>query len=176
MAHRPLTGEPLALDLVNTEWPEHGRMVDHLADPAALRAWLTEHQERLGPVHEDVQAVLEPLRYTRHAIRQALEEHDYDRLNDVLAHGLLRLSVDDGGPVEHSELDDEAWRPAWETGRAFLDLVRTAPPGRMRKCDGPGCVLWFLDSSRNGRRRWCSMSGCGNRAKARAHYTRGRTD
>jgi CGNR zinc finger len=30
------------------------------------------------------------------------------------------------------------------------------------------------DQSRGGRRRWCSMADCGNRAKARAHYNRQR--
>ncbi|ACZ84030.1 CGNR zinc finger domain-containing protein [Streptosporangium roseum] len=173
MTDRPLTGEPLALDLVNTEWPEQGRMLDYLADPAGLRTWLAEHEDEFGPVDPEGQTPLGPLRHARRAIRRALEENEYGELNTVLAHGRLRLSIDGHGPAERPELDDPAWLPAWEAGRAFLDLVRTAPPGRVRKCDGPGCVLWFLDTSRNGRRRWCSMTGCGNRAKARAHYTRG---
>jgi predicted RNA-binding Zn ribbon-like protein len=37
---------------------------------------------------------------------------------------------------------------------------------RIRGCANPECVLWFYDVSKNGRRRWCSMEGCGNRAKA----------
>jgi predicted RNA-binding Zn ribbon-like protein len=37
-------------------------------------------------------------------------------------------------------------------------------------------VLHFFDVSKNGTRRWCSMSGCGNRAKARRHYARSRQD
>lgn len=36
----------------------------------------------------------------------------------------------------------------------------------VRKCDWPTCALYFLDTSRKGDRRWCSMSGCGNKAKA----------
>jgi predicted RNA-binding Zn ribbon-like protein len=35
-------------------------------------------------------------------------------------------------------------------------------------------VLHFYDSSRGGPRQWCSMAGCGNRAKARRHYERAR--
>jgi hypothetical protein len=50
---------------------------------------------------------------------------------------------------------------------------RRAPPTTSH-CDGSGCVLWFLDTFRNGGRRWCSMAACGNRAKAHAHYHRGR--
>lgn len=44
--------------------------------------------------------------------------------------------------------------------------------GRIRECAADDCRLIFLDTSRPGRRRWCSMSRCGNRAKARAHHAR----
>lgn len=43
---------------------------------------------------------------------------------------------------------------------------------RLRLCDGPGCAWVFLDFSRQQNRRWCSMTVCGNRAKARRHYAR----
>lgn len=43
---------------------------------------------------------------------------------------------------------------------------------RLRRCAAPACVLYFYDISRNGRRRWCRMALCGNRAKARAHLNR----
>ena len=36
---------------------------------------------------------------------------------------------------------------------------------RIRKCAGEGCALLFVDTSRSGERRWCSMAGCGNKAK-----------
>jgi len=41
------------------------------------------------------------------------------------------------------------------TGRAF----------QIRQCEADGCSLLFVDASRRGDRRWCSMAGCGNRAK-----------
>jgi predicted RNA-binding Zn ribbon-like protein len=37
---------------------------------------------------------------------------------------------------------------------------------RVRRCGGSRCSVVFLDSTRNGRRRWCDMAVCGNRAKA----------
>ncbi len=40
----------------------------------------------------------------------------------------------------------------------------------IHECDGEHCGWLFLDRSRAGRRRWCSMRDCGNRAKARRHY------
>jgi predicted RNA-binding Zn ribbon-like protein len=46
----------------------------------------------------------------------------------------------------------------------------------LRRCENPGCVLYFYDTTRNARRRWCSMSGCGSRAKAAAYYRRKRAE
>ena len=40
---------------------------------------------------------------------------------------------------------------------------------KIKPCEGAGCTLWFYDVSKNHTRRWCSMSVCGNRAKAAAH-------
>jgi predicted RNA-binding Zn ribbon-like protein len=37
---------------------------------------------------------------------------------------------------------------------------------RVRRCADPRCPRVFFDSTRNGRRRWCDMATCGNRAKA----------
>ncbi|WP_344746998.1 CGNR zinc finger domain-containing protein [Streptosporangium vulgare] len=34
----------------------------------------------------------------------------------------------------------------------------------------PSCYWLFLDTSKNGRRRWCSMTTCGSRDKARRYY------
>jgi predicted RNA-binding Zn ribbon-like protein len=53
----------------------------------------------------------------------------------------------------------------------------TAPElARARLCGGPDCGWLFLDTSPNHGRRWCSMEACGNRAKARRHYARRRSD
>jgi predicted RNA-binding Zn ribbon-like protein len=41
--------------------------------------------------------------------------------------------------------------------------------GRVRRCADPRCGRVFFDSSRNGKRRWCEMATCGNRAKAARH-------
>jgi predicted RNA-binding Zn ribbon-like protein len=49
-------------------------------------------------------------------------------------------------------------------------------PGRLRPCANDECRLFLLDHSRAGTARWCSMSGCGNRMKARRHYKRTHQD
>jgi predicted RNA-binding Zn ribbon-like protein len=47
---------------------------------------------------------------------------------------------------------------------------------RLKRCIGAHCGWLFLDLSRNGSRRWCSMQDCGNRAKARRHRERAREE
>lgn len=45
---------------------------------------------------------------------------------------------------------------------------------RVRECASSDCTWLFVDESRNRSRRWCDMSACGNRMKARRHYRRAR--
>jgi predicted RNA-binding Zn ribbon-like protein len=56
--------------------------------------------------------------------------------------------------------------------QAIAQLVTTADFSNVKQCEGPSCVLHFLDTTRDRRRRWCSMAVCGNRAKQAAHRGR----
>jgi predicted RNA-binding Zn ribbon-like protein len=51
-------------------------------------------------------------------------------------------------------------------------LLEHGDHSRVRRCAGSGCVLLFYDTTKNHNRRWCSMDGCGSRAKAGAYYRR----
>ena len=55
---------------------------------------------------------------------------------------------------------------------AAADLLCYGNLANLRKCENPDCVLYFYDTTKNHRRRWCSMASCGNRAKAAAFYQR----
>lgn len=61
--------------------------------------------------------------------------------------------------------------PLLAFARAAAELL-TTPHARIRRCPGDGCGWLFLDA--RGRRRWCTMATCGNRAKARRHAARRR--
>jgi len=52
------------------------------------------------------------------------------------------------------------------------DLLVSRRLERVRQCANSQCLWLFLDDSKSGNRRWCSMSACGNRAKAHRHYLR----
>ena len=58
---------------------------------------------------------------------------------------------------------------------AAAHLVADADPSRVRRCAASDCGAWFLDTSKGGRRKWCSMAACGNRAKAARHRRKGRS-
>jgi predicted RNA-binding Zn ribbon-like protein len=47
---------------------------------------------------------------------------------------------------------------------------------RVRRCADPRCARVFHDATKNGRRRWCDMAACGNRAKAARHRERVRVE
>jgi predicted RNA-binding Zn ribbon-like protein len=55
---------------------------------------------------------------------------------------------------------------------AISDLICHADFRRIRNCNGSDCALMFLDRTKAGGRRWCSMTTCGNRAKVAAHRAR----
>ena len=54
-----------------------------------------------------------------------------------------------------------------------VELLTSAQDwGKIREC--PGCGWLFLDASKTGNRRWCSMDECGSRDKMRRQYARKR--
>jgi predicted RNA-binding Zn ribbon-like protein len=52
--------------------------------------------------------------------------------------------------------------------REMIELLSGPLAGRIRECASDTCPMVFVDSSRPGARRWCSMERCGNRHKVRA--------
>ena len=69
------------------------------------------------------------------------------------------------GPVSARQLVTEIARDAVRT-------FSSAAVGRVRMCAGDKCYLTYLDTSRPGQRRWCSMQRCGNRHKVADHRRR----
>ena len=58
--------------------------------------------------------------------------------------------------------------------REAVQLFGSEAAGLIRQCQSPTCTLYFVDTSRRGDRRWCSMSACGNKAKVREFRRRQR--
>jgi predicted RNA-binding Zn ribbon-like protein len=60
----------------------------------------------------------------------------------------------------------------WPIARSAADLLVSDQLQFVRACSAEACQWFFLDTSKNHRRRWCNMKLCGNRAKVRRFYER----
>jgi predicted RNA-binding Zn ribbon-like protein len=156
--------QAVLLDLLNTTPVIDGQMVDQLADTAAARRWLRAHGDHHGNNVDAVRTARDDLqRVVRmEADASVLRRHltDVRQVPDIGADGLT-WSLEAEWPA-HLVM-------AW--GELERDM-----PGRLRPCANDECRLFLIDHSRAGTARWCSMSGCGNRMKARRHYNRTRGD
>jgi predicted RNA-binding Zn ribbon-like protein len=84
------------------------------------------------------------------------------------------------------ELTSDGRSADWKSERALspvlatiardaIDMLTRTPAARIKLCADPTCRGLFVDISRPGKRRWCSMSLCGNRAKSKTFARRHRT-
>ncbi|HET7601137.1 MAG TPA: ABATE domain-containing protein [Gemmatimonadales bacterium] len=69
-------------------------------------------------------------------------------------------------------LSDSARQVLVPVAESAAWLLEHGDRSLVRRCENPQCVLFFYDTTKNRRRRWCSMDGCGSRAKAAAYYRR----
>ncbi|MFD9128110.1 CGNR zinc finger domain-containing protein [Kitasatospora sp. NPDC059571] len=87
-----------------------------------------------------------------------------ETVNGFAAHPVPVPALDGRGVLRH-----EAARPVDAVlaaiARDALELATSPALARVRECAGENCAAWFLDTSRPGSRRWCSMDSCGNQAK-----------
>ena len=107
------------------------------------------------------------------------DRRDLAVINSMLRTALpnLELGVRGGGCCwEWSDASTVSDRVLWPVARSAADLLTGDEIEQLRECAGEGCSWLFLDRSRNHRRKWCSMSSCGNRAKARRHYARSKSE
>ncbi|MFN8375080.1 MAG: CGNR zinc finger domain-containing protein [Anaerolineae bacterium] len=84
------------------------------------------------------------------------------------AHAARSLRFDSLGFVWAWKVPDSPSRPLWELALSAEQLLLSEPIQRLKKCAADDCGVLFVDHSRAGARRWCSMAGCGNRHKVQA--------
>lgn len=188
-------GNLLCLDFINTEVVKDGCVVDLIGSAADFYRW-TEAAATMQPdagerrvtrATDAAPAIsLERVRVFRAELRQmaddiaagsAVRDSALAAINAILhEHRAFAALERSDGRVErvmHYERTSETdlLAPVAESAAELLTRLETS---RLRRCENPSCILYFYDISRNQKRRWCSMSGCGNRSKVSAHYHRGR--
>ena len=183
--------ERLWLDFVNSDNALRGR--DALYDFERFARWLESAQlldaERASTMHRRAQqqpagalTVLGDARRVR-AVFRALAERgatSHDIRSNALGE-INRVLGRSAGTRRLELLEDGTFARAFvPVGDAFAGLlipvVESAGDAlilgelaRVRQCADPRCGRVFQDETKNGRRRWCDMATCGNRAKAARH-------
>lgn len=191
--------ERLWLDFVNTDDLRRGVRIDVLRDFSALIAWLGAANvldtERAGGIarRADQQpagaaAALVEARRVRAALRALAERGaSVEKIRSDALHEINRVLGRSAGTRRVETIDDGSFRQSFvPVGDAFAGLmipvVESAAQSlidgdlpRVRRCADARCPRVFYDNTRNGRRRWCDMATCGNRAKAARFRARERT-
>ncbi|GAA4374744.1 CGNR zinc finger domain-containing protein [Actinomadura verrucosospora] len=181
----PLTGEPPALDLVNTR----PAGADLLSTPDDLRAWLRLQADRSDEAAalaaaETGAASLAAVRDVREHTARALDRvrrgeppsaADLEALTRAqCAAPAVTQPVWDGRSLlaARRRTGPPELRPASWLAEAAAELLADPAVTRIRKCEADDCVLLFLPA--HPRRRWCSAARCGNRVRVARHYRRHR--
>lgn len=185
------------LDFVNTEAMSGGERVDLLEGFGGVVRWLGEAGllaeaggraalERWEGKAEGVHALRQALVF-RQGLRRTVERlsegkspaaDDIELINRILAervtHGRVVRKAGGYALTQVAE-HESALQLLAPVAESAAWLLTEGDPALLRRCENPECILYFYDTTRNGRRRWCSMAACGSRAKAAAYYRRQRS-
>ncbi|HET7550442.1 MAG TPA: ABATE domain-containing protein [Gemmatimonadaceae bacterium] len=172
----------LCLDFTRTVRERRGATTEGLALPADLARWA---QEAHLPVRlagkRLTKADVESARQLREAVYSVVRARVAGKTPDADAIELLNAHAAHAPPVPHLLQDGTAleWAAANPLravlaliARDAVELVTSPLIGRVRECADPRCTSLFLDTSRPGKRRWCSAMPCANRQKVRAYRAR----
>jgi predicted RNA-binding Zn ribbon-like protein len=177
-----MTRPDLCLDFANTRyWRGQATPTETLNAPADLAGWARASKPPSSREFERALALRETIHrlFDAHAQGKAPAGRDLETLNAALSEAPARTTLKRGREGYEWDLDMKASTALgllapvlWSAG----DLLAGPRLGKVRRCANPECLFLFLDDSRAGKRRWCSMASCGNRAKAKRHYHKSRED
>ena len=181
-------------DFLNTLETEDGFPVERLSSLDSALSWFSDR----GLIHvegadrarreaalrpESADGDIERVRAVRGALREvadAVVEHRVprdgalDEVNRALhARQVIELvAAPDGVHVDHQHIGDPVDDALARLSDALVRELTSGQPERIRICASDTCRWVFYDASRTGRRRWCDMATCGNRAKQARHRAR----
>ncbi len=182
------------LDFVNTLEFEKGHAVDDFRDAATAVHWLRDHEL----LHEDMVAalladvstsdeaatrLLQRIQKARAALRELLDaavekrppqEGALREVNRALRAPYVYELVPaaDGVSLDHRHEGDPVSGALARLSEVIARELTQSDKERLRICANDECRWVFRDNSPAGRRKWCDMSTCGNRAKAARHRER----
>lgn len=170
-------GGHIALDLLNTVSIVNGEVVDSLQSEEDVMKWLSQNavtgdnsvlKRHFPDLVSTTQELREMLRYL-FSSRKEGKQLDVRVLNAYLQYGSSYLQLVSVGEEQY---DLERVRKVETVAQLLAPIAEAAAEllamndfSRVRKCESADCVLWFYDSTKSHKRRWCSMAVCGNRHK-----------
>ncbi len=196
MAIIEFVANDLCLDLVNTEIVEHGQPVDLLLSYEHLLDWLAEanlisssnlkilKKWKNSEEANDVFAQAKTLRASYHQLAEDLIEGKtpspslIKQINTLMAQDSMYPQLKQS--VDRYQIDfvREIKQPIDlmpVLAALPIDLLTQKDLDLVRKCGNPACVRYFYDSTKNHKRRWCSMDGCGNLMKVQRFRQKNKT-
>ncbi len=182
------------LDFVNTEIVARGERIDLLTSFADLVSWLQAanlltaaeartNEKRWGDASEGKAAFNEAV-LLRNALRtmaerlaagKPVDRTSIEHINRVLASRPTYQQLELKGNKTVSRLhtlSESARHLLVPIAESAAWLLEHGDMSLLRRCENSDCILFFYDTTKNKRRRWCSMDACGSRAKAAAYYRR----
>lgn len=182
------------LDFVNTLEFGRGAAHEYLADPATAISWLQAHEllhrgtaEQLLAELRGDEAATERLMHRIRRVRSALRELlaaavEHRPAQDAALRDVNRalrapyiyelVPAADGVSLDHRHEGDPISGALARLSEAVARELTQGEVRRLRICANDECRWVFHDNSSAGRRKWCDMSTCGNRAKAARHRER----
>ena len=184
----------LSFEFLNTRELESGAPVDHFRTADDAFDWLAGH----GVIHDELLDVerrrtttvpgagdraLGRIRRVRDSLREVTDAIVERRpptsaavteVNRALrAREVIQLeAAADGVEVGHRHIGDPIDDGLARLVEPVVREISSGQPQRLRICANDTCRWAFFDDSPTGRRRWCDMATCGNRAKAARHRAR----
>jgi predicted RNA-binding Zn ribbon-like protein len=162
-------------DLVN--WGQNAGLIS--AEMAAqLNQLAADHPQATDEMYEYAIQIREAIYriFSYHYAGRPILEADLSLLNNVACEAMSHFQLAPKGKSFQWQLPSNVADVnliLWPVAHAAGELLTSERGHRVRQCeDDRGCGYLFIDQTKNHSRRWCSMESCGNRAKARRHYSR----
>ncbi|MFB7275046.1 CGNR zinc finger domain-containing protein [Streptomyces sp. NPDC056244] len=166
----------LCLELLTTGGPGPYRRYEVLHKPADLADWADRSRLTPTPALEITDSEVADARRLRDALFRLAIAHISGEppesgllriINEAAAHPPLAPAIGPGGERRWTGTATGTHLLA-TVARDAVELLTGPFAHRIRTCASDNCQLVYVDTSRPGRRRWCSMEHCGNLHKVRA--------
>jgi predicted RNA-binding Zn ribbon-like protein len=175
-----LVGEPIAIDLANTEKLATNPPVELLPDDNANRSFWALQQHRIDVPRQ--LPTLDQVRSLRSAIRSLVDSRLAGRPAEPWAVQSLNRYASAAPPSPQltatwttdlqSHAADGATTLLGAVARSAIDVLTGPDADRLHRCAAEDCSMVFVAT--NAKRQWCTAAGCGNRQRVARHASRQR--